>query len=104
MTTHNPRIELMSAMNGEVGVNLAGEHKPDLIMVDLNLPGIDGYQVLEKLKEQEETHDIPTVAVSANAMPREIEKGIAAGFDDYLTKPIDVKTFLHIIQNHIYNA
>ena len=62
--------------------------------MDINLPGISGVEALHLLREDPATRDIPVIAVSANAMPRDIEKGLAAGFFRYLTKPIDVKEFM----------
>ena len=87
-------IHVLSAPEPLLGLELANENIPDLILLDINLPGMDGYQVLEKLRNQESTKDIPVIAVSANAMPKDIEKGKKAGFDGYITKPINVKELL----------
>lgn len=95
-------IELFSAVNGEIGIDLAQAHEPDLILIDLNLPGIDGYEVLEKLRGIQETKDITIVAISANAMPRDIEKGLLAGFHDYMTKPLRVSHFSEMIRRYMY--
>jgi len=65
--------------------------------MDINIPGMDGFEALERLKNMEETSSIPAIALSADAMPRQIEKGLAAGFVQYLTKPIDVDSFLEAI-------
>ena len=65
--------------------------------MDINIPGMDGFEALERLKNMEETSSIPAIALSAGAMPRQIEKGLAAGFVQYLTKPIDVDSFLEAI-------
>ncbi|WLR51433.1 ATP-binding protein [Bacillus tianshenii] len=91
-------IRLFSAANGELGIDLADAHQPDLILLDINLPGIDGFEVLRRLKENKDTSEIPVIAVSANAMPRDIEKGLVAGFSNYLTKPIDIEKFLKAIR------
>lgn len=96
-------IELITANNGEIGVDLAQAHSPNLILVDLNLPGIDGYTVLNYLQQDEDTNAIPVVAISANAMPKDIEKGLKAGFEDYLTKPIKVTEFNKMIQRNLYS-
>ncbi len=101
LISHKSNIDFMSAMNGEIGLELAQAHRPDLILVDLNLPGLDGYDVLSKIKDHPSTKEIPVIAISANAMPRDIEKGIAAGFQDYLTKPLEVTTFLEVLQKHL---
>ena len=86
-------VEMISAANGELGLELAAAHKPDLIILDINLPGMDGFEVLDRLKAKRDTKDIPVMAVSANAMQSDIEKGLRRGFIDYLTKPLNVKEF-----------
>jgi len=84
-------LTLVSAHTAELGIGLASSSKPDLIILDINLPGMNGYEALDLLKESVETKDIPVVALSASAMPGDIEKGVKAGFKRYLTKPIKVK-------------
>jgi len=90
-------IHMWSAHEPLLGLELAAEHKPDLILLDINLPGMDGYEVLKQLRQQEVTRDTFIIAISANAMPKDIEMGMAAGFDDYITKPIDIKALLHSV-------
>ncbi len=85
-----PNYELLSAPNAEQGLDIAREQHPDLILMDLDLPGMDGFEALEKLHTNCETADIPVIAVSAHAMPEHIAKGTKAGFIDYVTKPIQV--------------
>ena len=92
-----PHLHLLSAHTGEVGISIAESQHPDLIILDVSLPGMDGYQVLDALRTDPKLRDTPTLALSANAMQRDIEKGLAAGFDDYLTKPIDVERLLRTI-------
>ena len=92
-------IHLWSAHEPFLGLELAAEHKPDLILLDINLPGMDGFEVLRELRKREATANTPVLAISANAMPKDIEKGMAAGFDDYITKPIDVKHLLDAVEN-----
>ena len=87
-------IELFTAINGNMGVDLARSVKPDVILMDINLPGISGLEALQILKQDPSTASIPVVALSANAMLRDIELGIQAGFFEYLTKPIKVKEFM----------
>ena len=87
-------IELFTAINGTLGVDLARSIKPDIILMDINLPGLSGLEALQILKEDPSTNNIPVVALSANAMLRDIELGIQAGFFKYLTKPIKVKEFM----------
>jgi len=65
-------------------------HRPDIILLDINLPGMNGFDALRILQNDLATRDIPVVAISANAMERDIKKGLDAGFVDYLTKPVDI--------------
>ncbi|MBW3671311.1 MAG: response regulator, partial [Acidobacteria bacterium] len=82
------------ATDGQQAVTLAEELQPDVILMDINLPGISGLEALTILRDDEATAHIPVVALSANAMPRDIQKGLEAGFLCYLTKPIRVKEFM----------
>jgi CheY-like chemotaxis protein len=94
-----PNIEMMSAMQGHLGVELAQEHKPDLILLDLNLPDIDGDEVLERLAQDSRTSDIPVVMITADATPGQARRLIQAGAFDYLTKPIDVTKFFRVVDH-----
>ena len=87
-------IELFTATNGTLGIELARSIQPDVILMDINLPGISGLDALQILIEDPSTTNIPVVALSANAMLRDIELGMQAGFFRYLTKPIKVKEFM----------
>jgi PAS domain S-box-containing protein len=89
-----PDMRLTTAVNGNLGVELARATRPDVILMDINLPGISGLKALEILLADPATARIPVVALSANAMPRDIEHGLDAGFFRYLTKPIKVKDFM----------
>lgn len=91
-------ITLLSAEEPIAGIELAMEHQPDLILLDINLPEMSGYEVLRHLREMAATRDIPVVALSANAMADDLQRGEAAGFDDYLTKPINVKEFFRVLE------
>jgi hypothetical protein len=84
---------LLTAHTPELGIELALMRHPDLILLDINMPGMDGYQVLEVFKADAKLKAIPVVAVTANAMSRDIERGKKAGFVEYLTKPLDVIKF-----------
>ncbi|MCU7837543.1 MAG: PhnD/SsuA/transferrin family substrate-binding protein [gamma proteobacterium symbiont of Taylorina sp.] len=84
-------ITMLSAHEPLLGLELAVEHKPDLILLDINLPGMDGFEVLKKLQQGKSTNSIPVIAVSANAMPSDIKKGLDAGFVEYMVKPIDIE-------------
>lgn len=98
-----PGLHLWSAPEPFLGLELASEHRPDLILLDINLPGMSGFEVLKHLRQRNATKDIPVIAISANAMPKDIEKGIEAGFDDYVTKPIDIKTLLQSVKQRLEN-
>jgi CheY-like chemotaxis protein len=89
-----PNIRLLSAVNGTLGIELARTAQPQVILMDINLPGISGIEALKILREDPATAHIPIVALSANAMPRDIAMGLELGFFRYLTKPIIVKEFM----------
>ena len=82
-----------------IGFNDPGKTETDLdlVLLDINLPGMDGFEILKLLKKCKTCCNTPVIAISANAMTKNIEKGLAAGFDDYITKPIDVVAFLHAV-------
>jgi CheY-like chemotaxis protein len=90
LVARHPGMRLLSALDGSAGIEMAREHRPDLILMDINLPGIGGIQALKILREDPVTARIPVLAISANAMPGDIKKGLEAGFFRYLTKPIDL--------------
>jgi two-component system cell cycle response regulator DivK len=83
--------DVVGAGTGELGVQLARTQPPDLVLMDLGLPGMDGVEALEALRAAPETAAIRVVAVTAYAMPQDEERTLRAGFDGYLTKPIDVR-------------
>ena len=89
-----PDIRLLSAKDGRSGVEMAQATRPDVILMDINLPGISGFEALRILSGDSSTALIPVIALSANAMARDIEKGLKAGFFRYLTKPIKVGEFM----------
>jgi CheY-like chemotaxis protein/anti-sigma regulatory factor (Ser/Thr protein kinase) len=88
-----PDLRLLAAGDGPGGLALARAHRPDIVLMDLNLPGMSGLEVLAQLQREPATKDIPVIALTANAMSRDIERGMAAGFFRYLTKPIDIGKF-----------
>ena len=94
LIARRPDIRLVSARDGISGIEMAQAEKPDVILMDINLPGISGIEALRVLVTDRATAHIPIVALSANAMPRDIEKGLEAGFFRYLTKPIKVNEFM----------
>jgi PAS domain S-box-containing protein len=87
-------LKLLTAIDGYLGYQMAQTYQPDVIMLDINLPGISGFDALKLLREDPVTAHIPVIAMSANAMPRDIEKGVEAGFFRYLTKPIKIDEFM----------
>ncbi|MBI3775682.1 MAG: PAS domain S-box protein [Gammaproteobacteria bacterium] len=89
-----PNTQMLGAPDPKLGLELAHEHRPDVILLDINLPGMDGYEVLRCLRNDEATCRIPVIAVTANAMPRDIYRGNQAGFKGYVTKPINVPQFI----------
>jgi signal transduction histidine kinase/ActR/RegA family two-component response regulator len=94
LITRRPDLKLLTAVDGYAGIQLARTYQPDVILMDINLPGVSGFGCLKILQEDPTTAHIPVMALSANAMPRDIEKGEEAGFFRYLTKPINVAQFM----------
>jgi PAS domain S-box-containing protein len=90
-------VEVVAAMQGRLGLELAHEHQPILILLDLHLPDMDGDQVLQRLRDDPRTASIPVVMVSADATPGQVQRLLAAGATAYLTKPIDVRDLLRIL-------
>ena len=99
-----PGVRLLSAMAPGLGLELARTHRPHLILLDINLPDMDGYAVMQCLREHPTTRGIPVIAVSANAMPRDLERSRAAGFAAYVTKPIDVGQLLRKVDELALSA
>jgi PAS domain S-box-containing protein len=92
-----PDLKLMIAVNGTIGIEIARAHQPEVILMDINLPGMNGVAALKILQGDPATAHIPVVAVSANAMPRDVRRGLDEGFFRYLTKPIRVKEFMETL-------
>jgi two-component system cell cycle response regulator DivK len=84
-------FEVVEAQTGEEGVALAGQDPPDLILMDLQLPGMDGAEALRLLRQNRATRSVPVVAVTAFAMQDDRDQALAAGFDGYIEKPISVR-------------
>ncbi|MBA4410444.1 MAG: hypothetical protein C0397_13605 [Odoribacter sp.] len=95
--THRPSIRLITEMYGKKAVELASDYKPDVILLDLDLPDIHGFEVLKRLKLDAKTQPVPVIVLSADAMGSQIEKLMKAGAANYLTKPIDVLEFLKVV-------
>ncbi|MDH5763035.1 MAG: PAS domain S-box protein [Nitrospinota bacterium] len=97
-----PDSRLLTAPDAKLGLELAQAHQPDLILMDINLPGMDGITALQRLREMEDTRKIPVVAISANAMTRDIKHALASGFADYLTKPLDITEFNRMLNELLH--
>jgi CheY-like chemotaxis protein len=98
MLAEQPHIQLITAMQGGLGFDLARQHLPDLILLDLHLPDLPGEKVLARLQRDKLTRDIPVVIISADATARQIERLMAAGARSYLTKPLDIADFFEVIE------
>jgi PAS domain S-box-containing protein len=97
MLAHRPHLQLQHASLPELGLDLAHSTRPDLVLLDIQLPGIDGYEVLRRLRLDAATRAIPVLALSANAMRSDVERGLAAGFAHYLAKPLDMRLLLAVL-------
>jgi two-component system cell cycle response regulator DivK len=87
-------FEVLVASDGEEGVAIARDQRPDLILMDLSLPVLDGWEATRRLKAAEETRGIPVIALSAHAMPGDRERALDAGCDDYDSKPVKLPSLL----------
>ena len=92
-------FEIVIAVDGQVGVDMASSASPDIILMDLSLPVIDGWEATRRIKADPATQSIPVIALTAHAMAGDEQKALEAGCDDYDTKPIDLKRLLGKIGN-----
>jgi len=97
------RLEKMSydvllAVNGQEGVEMARTHAPDLVLMDINMPVMDGWEAVRLLKDAPETCTIPVIALTAHAMTSDRDRADEIGFDDYATKPVDFPALVHMIE------
>ncbi len=97
MLAHRPAITLHLAALPEAGVSMALAKPPDLVLLDIQLPGMDGFEVLRRLRQHPALQHTPVIAVSANAMPSDLADAREAGFSDYLTKPLDLRRLLQVV-------
>ncbi|HWS03749.1 MAG TPA: ATP-binding protein [Gammaproteobacteria bacterium] len=97
LIARRPDMRLLSASDAKLGITLARTQQPEIILMDINLPGISGVEALQLLREDPLTKHIPVIAISANAMPHDIRKGMESGFFRYLTKPIKVNEFMNTL-------
>lgn len=95
------RTRLLAAPTPELGLALAQAHRPDLILLDINLPGMSGYEVRKRLRADPRLAAVPVVAITASAMPADVRRVRAAGFDGYLAKPLDIARFLDLLDWHL---
>ena len=94
-------FEVVIAVDGQAGIDMASSSNPDIILMDLSLPFIDGWEATRKIKATPVTQSIPVIALTAHAMAGDEQKALEAGCDDYDTKPIDFKRLLGKIENYI---
>ncbi|MBF0470832.1 MAG: response regulator [Gammaproteobacteria bacterium] len=99
-----PEFDLISAIDGETGLTLAEQYRPDVIILDIYLPGIDGFATLAQLQQSATTATIPVVALTADAKKESRERGLAAGFVEYLTKPLEVQQLLTVLEKVLERA
>ena len=96
--------QTLEAVTGEDGVRLALEHKPDLVLMDIQLPDIDGITALRRIREDKSLDAVPVLAVSASVMPDEQRQIVSSGFDAYLTKPISLKPFIATVERFLQDG
>ena len=97
LATGRPNLQLLKAENGTKGMEMVRHHRPDVILMDLNLPGISGTDALHGLRQDPATKNIPVLAITAHAMARDVAKGMGAGFFAYVTKPFKIEEFLKVL-------
>jgi CheY-like chemotaxis protein len=94
-------VELLRAESGTRGIELAREHRPEAILLDLDLPDIPGHEVLARLQSDPATQDLPVIILSADATPSQVQRLLGVGAREYLTKPLDVQQFLSVIDDQL---
>ena len=93
--------DVLEAADGAAGLKMAGEHLPDLILLDLQMPVMGGFAVIQKMRETPALSALKVIAVTSFAMKGDREKALAAGFDEYVTKPIDTRKFIQLVKTFI---
>jgi CheY-like chemotaxis protein len=104
LIARRPDLRLLSAADGSLGVEFARAYLPDVILMDINLPGTSGNEAQQILRADPQTAHIPVIALSANAVPRDIQACLEAGFFDYLTKPIKVNLFMNALDTALKSS
>lgn len=99
-----PNVVMYSAHEPLLGLELAIEHKPDLILLDINLPGMDGFEVLKKLQQDKFISNTPVIAVSADALDVDIKKALDVGFVEYMVKPINIDVLLETVRKTLLSV
>jgi PAS domain S-box-containing protein len=102
--TYRPQVKLLAAMQGSIGLELAIQHVPDLVLLDLNLPDVEGTEVLKQLRDNPRTCHIPVIVVSADATAGQVARLLESGAHAYLTKPLDVPHFLQILDETLISV
>jgi hypothetical protein len=98
LLTRIPGVEMISAGTGKAGIELAERHLPDAILLDINLPDMDGFKTLGYLKVETSTENIPVIALTARTSPEDMSRGLEAGFFSYLTKPINIQQVVDTLE------
>jgi len=104
LLAHRPSIELITTLKGSQGFELALQHQPDLILLDVHMPDLSGFDVLTQLRDDERTASIPVVMLSADASHEQVQRFADAGARDYLTKPLDLQNFLNQLDEYLREA
>jgi signal transduction histidine kinase/ActR/RegA family two-component response regulator len=104
LVARRPELCMLSAGNGQLGIRYARAHQPQVILMDINLPGMNGFEVMKTLRADPSTSHIPIIALSANAIPGDIAQALQAGFHGYLTKPIKIDEFMNALDTALQFA
>ena len=99
-----PGLKLITAPTAEVGLPLAEVRQPDIVILDINLPGMSGVEAAKRMRANPATKAIPLIALSANAMEMDVKRGLEAGFNEYLTKPISIKHLISMLKHYMDKA
>ena len=94
-------FEVLEATSGEAGVEMALRSRPALVLMDIGLPGMDGFEATARLRDAEETRDIPVIALTAHALPEHRARALEVGCDDYLTKPVEPREVLATVRRYL---
>lgn len=101
LTLKNQHYEFIEATNGEDAIDLAEQHRPDLIILDIQLPKMDGYEVARVLKTKDSIKNIPIIALTAHAMKGDEERVLSSGCDAYVSKPLDTNKFRGLVKSYL---